>query len=67
MRWVCGIPGKPGTDWEGGVYPLTLEFSDDYPAKPPKVRKKDGKMGAGEHRCGQECTQRRCVSEAVVF
>lgn len=37
MRWTCGIPGRPGTDWAGGVYPLTIEFSDDYPAKPPKV------------------------------
>lgn len=37
MRWTCGIPGREGTDWAGGVYPVTLEFSDDYPAKPPKV------------------------------
>lgn len=27
-----------GTDWEGGVYKLTMEFSDDYPAKPPKCK-----------------------------
>ena len=38
FRWKCHIPGKPGTDWEGGFYPLTLEFTEDYPAKPPKVR-----------------------------
>ena len=30
--------GKKGTDWEGGFYPLTMEFTEDYPAKPPKVR-----------------------------
>ncbi|XP_020095165.1 SUMO-conjugating enzyme SCE1-like isoform X3 [Ananas comosus] len=24
------------TDWEGGYYPLTLGFSEDYPTKPPK-------------------------------
>jgi ubiquitin-conjugating enzyme E2 I len=23
---------------EGGYYPLTMEFSEDYPAKPPKAR-----------------------------
>lgn len=37
MKWKCFIPGKKGTDWEGGFYPLTMEFTDDYPAKPPKV------------------------------
>lgn len=37
MKWKCYIPGKKGTDWEGGFYPLTMEFTDDYPAKPPKV------------------------------
>jgi len=24
--WKCGIPGKEGTEWEGGVYQLTLKF-----------------------------------------
>jgi ubiquitin-protein ligase len=37
MRWKCHIPGKAGTDWEGGFFPLSMEFSEDYPAKPPKV------------------------------
>ncbi|GAB2269608.1 SUMO-conjugating enzyme sce1 [Dionaea muscipula] len=35
MIWHCTIPGKQGTDWEGGNYPLTLLFSEDYPSKPP--------------------------------
>ncbi|PRW60558.1 SUMO-conjugating enzyme SCE1 [Chlorella sorokiniana] len=38
MRWKCFIPGKEGTIWEGGFYPLTMEFSEDYPAKPPKCK-----------------------------
>jgi len=38
MRWRCGIPGRAGTSWEGGVYKLTLEFPDDYPTKPPKCQ-----------------------------
>jgi ubiquitin-conjugating enzyme E2 I len=41
MKWKCYIPGKPNTDWEGGFYPLTMEFSDDYPTKPPKVQDAD--------------------------
>ena len=37
MQWRCGIPGKKGTHWEGGVYPLRIVFSSDYPTKPPRV------------------------------
>jgi len=36
MKWACGVPGKAGTLWEGAIYPVTLEFSNDYPDKPPK-------------------------------
>ena len=37
MKWKCFIPGKPNTDWDGGYFPLTMEFTEDYPAKPPKA------------------------------
>ena len=37
MKWKCHVPGKTKTDWEGGYFPLTIEFSEDYPSKPPKV------------------------------
>eukprot|EP01087_Luapelamoeba_hula_P023944 TRINITY_DN8940_c0_g1_i1.p1 TRINITY_DN8940_c0_g1~~TRINITY_DN8940_c0_g1_i1.p1 ORF type:complete len:172 (-),score=17.81 TRINITY_DN8940_c0_g1_i1:217-693(-) len=38
MRWTCGIPGKKGTEWESGLFPLIMEFTDEYPSKPPKCR-----------------------------
>lgn len=38
MHWTIGIPGKANTMWEGGVYPVTLEFTRDYPAKPPRCQ-----------------------------
>jgi ubiquitin-conjugating enzyme E2 I len=38
MKWEAGIPGKDGTIWEGGEYFLTLQFSEDYPSKPPKCQ-----------------------------
>mmetsp|Transcript_43063 Transcript_43063/g.113244 ORF Transcript_43063/g.113244 Transcript_43063/m.113244 type:complete len:165 (+) Transcript_43063:81-575(+) len=38
FRWICKIPGKAGTIWEGAFYKLIMEFSEDYPGKPPKVR-----------------------------
>ena len=37
MKWNCHIPGKSSTDWDGGYFPLSMEFTEDYPAKPPKV------------------------------
>lgn len=36
--WVAGVPGKEGTIWEGGIYPVTIQFPDEYPSKPPKVQ-----------------------------
>lgn len=36
MKWKCYVPGKENTIWHGGFYPLTIEFSNEYPAKPPK-------------------------------
>jgi ubiquitin-conjugating enzyme E2 I len=38
FKWVAGVPGKSDTDWEGGVYKVTMEFSPDYPSVPPKCR-----------------------------
>jgi len=38
FKWETGIPGKKGTDWEGGVYKVELIFSDDYPSRAPLCR-----------------------------
>ncbi|KAL1500255.1 hypothetical protein AB1Y20_012923 [Prymnesium parvum] len=38
MLWDCVIPGKKDTIWEGGMYKLIMEFTDEYPAKPPKCK-----------------------------
>ncbi len=35
LKWKAGIPGKDGTDWEGAIFTLTIEFTEDFPAKPP--------------------------------
>ncbi|KAG5512115.1 hypothetical protein JKF63_07580 [Porcisia hertigi] len=36
LHWEAGIPGKAGTPWEGGEFRLRLDFTEDYPTKPPK-------------------------------
>lgn len=38
MKWMAGVPGKEGTDWEGGVYKVSMEFTEEYPSRPPKCR-----------------------------
>jgi ubiquitin-conjugating enzyme E2 I len=38
MTWSCGIPGKAGTPWEGGLYRIEMVFTEDYPSKPPLCR-----------------------------
>lgn len=38
QRWEAGIPGKSRTLWADGVYPITIEYPDEYPSKPPKVK-----------------------------
>jgi ubiquitin-conjugating enzyme E2 I len=36
FKWKAGIPGKEGTDWAGGVYTVSMDFTEEYPARPPK-------------------------------
>ncbi|KAK2962386.1 putative SUMO-conjugating enzyme UBC9-B [Blattamonas nauphoetae] len=38
FKWICGIPGPIGSIWEGGSYRLIMEFTEDYPSKPPKCK-----------------------------
>ena len=38
MTWNCSFPGKKGTDWEGGTYPVTIRFTANYPSKSPECQ-----------------------------
>jgi len=38
MQWTAVIFGPGETPWDGGVFGLTLEFSEDYPNTAPLVR-----------------------------
>eukprot|EP00469_Lotharella_globosa_P002945 CAMPEP_0167796840 /NCGR_PEP_ID=MMETSP0111_2-20121227/15292_1 /TAXON_ID=91324 /ORGANISM="Lotharella globosa, Strain CCCM811" /LENGTH=168 /DNA_ID=CAMNT_0007690819 /DNA_START=74 /DNA_END=580 /DNA_ORIENTATION=- len=38
MRWNAVIFGPDDTAWEGGVFRLNINFTEEYPNKPPEVR-----------------------------
>lgn len=38
FQWTAIILGPTGTPWEGGAWKLDMNFSSEYPDKPPAVR-----------------------------
>uniref|UniRef100_F6H5P2 UBC core domain-containing protein n=1 Tax=Vitis vinifera TaxID=29760 RepID=F6H5P2_VITVI len=38
MLWNAVIFGPDDTPWDGGTFKLTLQFTEEYPNKPPTVR-----------------------------
>ncbi|KAL8147457.1 hypothetical protein AgCh_004966 [Apium graveolens] len=38
LLWNAVIFGPDDTPWDGGTFKLTLQFTEDYPNKPPVVR-----------------------------
>lgn len=35
FHWKCEVPGKDGTVWEGGVYPIDIKFPQNFPTEAP--------------------------------
>ena len=55
LKWTCQVPGKAGTPWEHGLYPVTLEFTEDYPSKPPRVAFPQGFFHPNVYPSGKVC------------
>lgn len=55
MHWKCQIPGKTGTIWEKGLYPLDLIFNENYPSKPPDCRFPSGFFHPNVYPAGKVC------------
>ena len=49
LNWEVVIPGKDGTIWEGARIPMTMQFSEDYPNKPPVCKFKLVKIGGQDN------------------
>ena len=58
MHWNAIIFGPDGTIWDGGVFKLSLEFSEDYPNKAPVVKFKTKLF----HPNGEQRKRGVCVS-----
>ncbi|KAK7291094.1 hypothetical protein RIF29_05981 [Crotalaria pallida] len=55
LFWNCAIPGTRGTIWEGGLYPVTLQFNEDYPCKPPICKFPRGFIHPNVYASGMIC------------
>eukprot|EP01129_Flabellula_baltica_P011814 TRINITY_DN5236_c0_g1_i2.p1 TRINITY_DN5236_c0_g1~~TRINITY_DN5236_c0_g1_i2.p1 ORF type:complete len:167 (+),score=33.44 TRINITY_DN5236_c0_g1_i2:22-501(+) len=64
MRWRCGIPGPVNTEWEGGMFPISIEFSEDYPTRPPRCRFPKGFFHPNIYPSGTVCLSILNESEA---
>jgi len=38
FEWQVYIAGPPGTDWEGGIFKALMNFPEEYPNAPPKMK-----------------------------
>ncbi|KAJ6240654.1 hypothetical protein M0813_24019 [Anaeramoeba flamelloides] len=38
MEWAAIMFGPEDSPWEGGIFKLKLDFSEEYPNKPPSVK-----------------------------
>ena len=54
-----GLPdsGKKDTLWDLGFYPLSMEFSEDYPSKPPWVQVPEGFFHPNIYPSGTVCPE----------
>ncbi|CEM23430.1 unnamed protein product [Vitrella brassicaformis CCMP3155] len=55
LKWECRIPGKKDTLWGDATYPLTMEFTDEYPGKPPKCKFPQGFFHPNVYPSGTVC------------
>jgi ubiquitin-protein ligase len=37
MSWTGTIQGARGSEWEGGIFRVSLKFTESYPIQPPTV------------------------------
>lgn len=61
-QWNAFIEGPEKTIWEGGLFELELEFTDEYPTRPPKVRFLSKMFHPNIYNDGKICLDSICSS-----
>ena len=55
LKWECPFRARNLRSGRQGSYPLTMEFSEDYPSKPPKCRFPQGFFHPNIYPSGTVC------------
>ncbi len=62
FKWEAIIEGTEGTPWEGGLFELALEFTEDYPNKAPNVVFRSQMFHPNIYKDGRICLDsKRCL------
>ena len=49
FKWECHVPGKAGTDWDGGVFRITVTFCASWAG----LRARSRRRGSARARCSR--------------
>ena len=60
-HWTAFIEGPEGTAWDGGLFELRLEFTQEYPTKPPSVRFVTKMFHPNIYNDGRICLDSTCL------
>lgn len=55
LKWEAILFGPEDTPWDGGIFRLSLDFTEEYPNKPPTVKFKNAIFHPNVYKDGSIC------------